>query len=155
MSCTLQVGKGFMGGQAHHFISPTPCPNSMGYLEGRWGSEPGTLKMCSSSSRIWNEGVSPVWTDYHKLWKQPGLWQRQTQQCQDDNGLMKCSCRKQPRPLGFQLMSQQPWLLLLTHHKIVRVWNFGDIWSFNLIKTAFGISLPSMELFLGIFQTCM
>lgn len=65
---------------------------------------------------------------------------------------MKRSCRKIPRPLGSPPVSQQPWLLLITYHAIARVWKFGDIWSFNLNKAAFGISLPGMKLFLGIFQ---
>lgn len=64
---------------------------------------------------------------------------------------MKRSHRKQPGPPGSQPASQQPWLLPVTHHEIARVWKFGDIWSFNLNKAAFGISPPGMELFLGIF----
>lgn len=111
-------------------------------------------KMCWSSAHIWNE-VFLVWTDHRRLWKQPGLWDGPAQRCQDGNWLMKCSCRKQPRPLGTEPLSQQPWLLLVTHHEIARVWKLGDIWSFNFNKAAFGISLPGMELFLGIFSNLL
>lgn len=61
--------------------------------------------------------------------------------------------QKIPRLIGSPPLSQQPRLLLSTYHTIARVWKFGDIWSFNLNKAAFGISLPGMKLFLGIFQT--
>lgn len=78
-------------------------------------------------------------------WKQPGLAQADT----------AVPSGKQPRPLGSRPVSQQPWLLLVTHHEIARVLKFGDIWSFGLTHAAFGISFPGMELFLGIFQMRM
>lgn len=78
-------------------------------------------KKCLHSAHVSRKEHLSVWTDHRKLWKQPGLWDGPTRQCQGGNWLMKCSCRRQPRPLGSQPVSQQPCLPLVTHHEIARV----------------------------------
>jgi hypothetical protein len=50
-------------------------------------------------------------------------------------------------------VTQQPWLAVVTHQEIARVWKFGDICRFGLNQAGFSIYFPGTKLFLDILKS--